>query len=424
MYKLARLTPMGRRRMVQRLAAGERLRDVAEAIDLSTTTVRRWWKRHQVEGDAGLQERSSRPLTSPWSVAPELAALLREARYRHPTWGPRKILDYLTPRHPLAVWPAASTIGTLFKRHGLVRPRRRHTKPGHPGRPTTPMSAPNIVWTADFKGHFALRGGPRCHPLTIVHGFSRYVLACQALPHPSTVESRPVFHRLFQEYGLPTVIRSDNGAPFATTALHRLSTLSVWWIKLGIRPELIEPASPQQNGRHERMHRTLKAEATRPPAASLRAQQRRFNTFRTEFNSVLIKNRWREHQFKIAGGPGIQESAGHATKENARHDHVGVHHDPHRDRRTFFAALAMSARVMPVCFATCRARPTKVANSLSDGGSSSLKITTSRSAITTNCAPASSPSCKRISSGMTTCPLDDSVVVAAVVMAAPCRTYQ
>lgn len=245
----------------------------------------KWVTRFLAEGDRQLLDRSRRPLTSPWSVDPELAALLLEARQRHPTWGPRKILDYLTPRHPLAVWPAASTIGTLFKRHGLVRPRRRRSKPGHPGRPTTPMSAPNVVWTADFKGHFALRGGPRCHPLTIVDGFSRYLLACQALPHPSTVESRPVFHRLFQEYGLPAVIRSDNGAPFATTALHRLSTLSVWWMKLGIRPELIEPASPQQNGRHERMHRTLKAEATRPPAASLRAQQRRFNTFRTEFNT-------------------------------------------------------------------------------------------------------------------------------------------
>lgn len=245
----------------------------------------KWVTRFLAEGDRQLLDRSRRPLTSPWSVAPELATLLLEARQRHPTWGPRKILDYLTPRHPHAVWPAPSTVGTLFKRHGLVRPPRRRSKPGHPGRPTTPMSAPNVVWTADFKGHFALRGGPRCHPLTIVDGFSRYVLACQALSHPSTVESRPVFHRLFQEHGLPSVIRSDKGAPFATTALHRLSTLSVWWMKLGIRPELIEPASPQQNGRHERMHRTLKAEATRPPAASLRTQQRRFNAFRTEFNT-------------------------------------------------------------------------------------------------------------------------------------------
>ena len=260
-------TPMsGRRQFVDEyLRRTVSMTTLCACYGISRRIGYKWVTRFLVEGDRQLQDRSRRPLTSPWAVAPEVTALLLEARHRHPTWGPRKILDYLTPRHPQAAWPAPSTIGTLFKRHGLVRPRRRHAKPGHPGRPTTPMSAPNSVWTADFKGHFALRGGPRCHPLTIVDGYSRYLLACQALPHPSTIASRPVFHRLFQEYGLPAVIRSDNGAPFATTALHRLSRLSVWWMKLGIRPELIEPASPQQNGRHERMHRTLKAEATRPP---------------------------------------------------------------------------------------------------------------------------------------------------------------
>jgi putative transposase len=245
----------------------------------------KWLARYLVEGDHLLHDRSRRPHTSPWCVPADLVALLLEARHRHPTWGPRKILAYLAPRHPRALWPAPSTVGLLFQRHGLVRPRRRHVRPGHPGRPTTPILGPNDCWSADFKGHFALRGGPRCHPLTIVDGFSRYLLACQALAQPTSAASQPVFQRLFHEYGLPQRIRTDNGAPFATTALHRLSALSVWWMKLGIRPELIEPASPQQNGRHERMHRTLKAEATRPPAASLRAQQRRFNAFRSEFNT-------------------------------------------------------------------------------------------------------------------------------------------
>lgn len=245
----------------------------------------KWLARYLARGAAGLGDQSRRPYASPWAVAPELAALLLEARLAHPTWGPRKILAYLARRHPRADWPAASTVGTLFKRHGLVRARRRRTHPGHPGRPLTPITAPNDVWTADFKGHFGLGSGARCHPLTLVDSYSRYLLACQALPHPSTVESRPVFLRLFQEHGLPDRIRSDNGAPFATTALCRLSDLSVWWLKLGIRPELIEPASPQQNGRHERLHRTLKAEATRPPKGSFRAQQRRFNAFRTEYNT-------------------------------------------------------------------------------------------------------------------------------------------
>jgi hypothetical protein len=146
------------------------------------------------------------------------------------------------------------------------------------------MTAPNGIWTADFKGHFKTRNGVYCYPLTIVDGFSRYLLACQGLLSTSIALARPIFHRLFQEYGVPDIIRTDNGVPFATTALGRLSTLSVWWIRLGIRPELIEPASPYQNGRHERMHRTLKAEATRPPSATLQAQQVRFNRFRHEYN--------------------------------------------------------------------------------------------------------------------------------------------
>ena len=146
------------------------------------------------------------------------------------------------------------------------------------------MTAPNGTWTADFKGQFKTRNGVYCYPLTIVDGFSRYLLACQGLLSTAIAGARPIFLRLFREYGLPGIIRTDNGVPFATTALGRLSTLSVWWIRLGILPELIAPASPQQNGRHERMHRTLKAEATRPPSGNLRAQQARFNRFRHEYN--------------------------------------------------------------------------------------------------------------------------------------------
>jgi len=146
------------------------------------------------------------------------------------------------------------------------------------------MAEPNAVWCADFKGHFKTRDGRYCYPLTVTDGFSRYLLECQGLRAPSTVLSKPVFTRVFEEHGLPSIIRTDNGAPFATTALGRLSELSVWWIRLGIAPELTEPASPQQNGRHERMHRTLKAEAVQPSAGNLSAQQVRFNRFRSEFN--------------------------------------------------------------------------------------------------------------------------------------------
>jgi hypothetical protein len=146
------------------------------------------------------------------------------------------------------------------------------------------MSEPNAVWTADFKGQFRTRNGVYCYPLTIADGYSRYLLECRGLGSTSAELSKPVFRRVFEEYGLPWIIRTDNGVPFATTALGRLSALSVWWIKLGIQPELIEPSSPAQNGRHERMHKTLKAEATRPPAGNLAAQQVRFNRFRAEYN--------------------------------------------------------------------------------------------------------------------------------------------
>ena len=146
------------------------------------------------------------------------------------------------------------------------------------------MLAPNDIWTADFKGHFKTRDGLYCYPLTVVDGFSRYLLACQGLRSTEHSGSQPVFRRLFHEYGLPRIIRTDNGVPFATTALGRLSRLSVWWIRLGIYPELIQPSHPEQNGRHERMHRTLKAEATRPPGGHLAGQQRRFNAFRREYN--------------------------------------------------------------------------------------------------------------------------------------------
>jgi putative transposase len=244
----------------------------------------KWVARYAEGGAPALADQRRVATTCPHRLADDVAARLLACRERHPTWGPRKLLAYLTRRQPRVAWPAASTVGALLQRHGVSRPRRRRPQPGHPGRPTTPMDAPNAVWTADFKGQFRTGDGVYCYPLTVVDGASRYLLTCHGLPSVETGGARTVFERLFCERGLPTRIRSDNGVPFATSALARLSALSVWWIKLGITPELIEPSSPQQNGRHERMHRTLKAEATRPPAATARAQQRRFDRFRAEYN--------------------------------------------------------------------------------------------------------------------------------------------
>jgi len=245
----------------------------------------KWLQRYRVLGPDGLSDQRRTPHCSPTRTAPEIVALLLAARRAHPTWGPRKLLPYLDRRHPGWTWPVASTVGELLKRAGLVRGRRRRRPVGHPGRPTSAIDAPNAVWTADFKGQFRTGDGRYCYPLTVADAYSRYLLGCQALVHPTTALTRPVFEQLFREYGLPERIRTDNGAPFATCALGRLSQLSAWWIRLGITPELIEPAHPEQNGRHERMHKTLKQDATRPAAATLGVQQRRFTTFRHEFNT-------------------------------------------------------------------------------------------------------------------------------------------
>jgi len=212
-------------------------------------------------------------------------AAIIEARQRHPSWGAKKLLSVLQKRHPRWLWPHRSTVCDILKRHGLVPKRRRRRKIGHSGKPTTTISAPNGVWCADFKGHFKTGDGIYCYPLTVTDGYSRYLLACQGLLSTCVQDAKPIFTRVFKEFGLPRRIRTDNGVPFATNTLARLSRLSAWWARLGILPEFIEPGKPQQNGRHERMHRTLKAETLRPSAGSCRAQQRKFNRFIEEFNN-------------------------------------------------------------------------------------------------------------------------------------------
>lgn len=258
--------------------------DLARRYGISRKTAYKWIDRYEAAGPAGLVDRSRRPAHCPHATPKAIVAALIELRGRHPTWGAKKLRTVLGRREPTWILPARSTVCDLLDRAGLVTTSRRRPVPAHPGRSLIAMTAANGTWTADFKGQFKTRNGVYCYPLTVVDGFSRYLLACQGLLSTAIAGARPIFLRLFQEYGLPLIIRTDNGVPFATTALGRLSTLSVWWIRLGILPELIAPASPQQNGRHERMHRTLKAEATRPPSANLQAQQVRFNRFRHEYN--------------------------------------------------------------------------------------------------------------------------------------------
>jgi len=260
------------------------LTELCARFEISRPTAYKWIRRYETVGPAGLVERSHRPLTCPHQTpAPVIDGLL-SARRQHPGWGPKKLLWLLERQHPEWALPAPSTAGHWLQQHGLVRPRRRRRRVGHPGRVLQPATGPNQLWTIDFKGQFRTRDGHYCYPLTVADEYSRYLLACQALAAPTHRLVRPVLHRLFRDYGLPHRIRSDNGPPFASMALARLSRLSVWWIRLGIRPELIEPGHPEQNPRHERMHRTLKAATTRPPATTGPAQQRRFTTFRREFN--------------------------------------------------------------------------------------------------------------------------------------------
>ena len=246
----------------------------------------KWLARYDAEGRRGLADRSRAPRHCPHRIATTLAELLVAERVAHPHWGARKLLKVLATRHPRVTgWPAASTAADLLARRGLVQRRRRRRPHLHPGvlRPTT--VAPNDLWTADFKGQFRTGNGQYCYPLTIADQHTRFLLTCRGLLSTQTVTARPVFERAFREYGLPIAIRTDNGVPFATQAIHGLSYLNVWWMRLGILHQRIRPGCPQENGAHERMHRTLKRQAIKPVRASCAAQQRNFDAFVREYNT-------------------------------------------------------------------------------------------------------------------------------------------
>lgn len=259
--------------------------ELADRFGVSRPTVYKWIDRFKRGGAAALADLGRAPKTSPQQTPPDVEALILEARRAHPTWGPRKLLPYLARRHPGVLLPAPSTAGAILDRHGLTKPRRARRPPKHPGSVPLVAETPNAVWTADYKGQFRTRDGIYCYPLTVCDAHSRYILSCHGLLSVEQYAAHRQFERLFREYGLPWAIRSDNGTPFATQAICGLSRLSVWWIKLGIDHDRIDPGQPQQNGAHERMHRTLKAECARPPERDLAAQQTRFDRWRAEFNA-------------------------------------------------------------------------------------------------------------------------------------------
>lgn len=246
----------------------------------------KWWNRYLIEqaaGDKLYENRSRRPHRSPNAIAPELEAAIVELRKQRPYWGPKKLLALLAKADASMKLPSESTVAAVLKRNGLVRPRRKRSRSTPYTAPLAHASRPNAVWSIDFKGDFAI-GRTRCYPLTITDSYSRYIIACVALTSTRSGPVRRALGDVFDEYGLPDAIRTDNGSPFSSKGLAGLSQLSVWWYRLGIRHERIEPAHPEQNGRHERMHRDLKRETTCPPAKTLGGQQRLFDQFRARFN--------------------------------------------------------------------------------------------------------------------------------------------
>jgi putative transposase len=243
-------------------------------------------RRYRALGVAGLVDWNRAPVRHPNQTPAAIEEAVLERREAHMRWGPRKLKRVLERDEPGRAWPATSTIGEIVKRAGLVVPRKKRRKTAPYTEPLAHADGPNRVWCADFKGWFRTGDGTRIDPLTISDAQSRYLLRCQAVEKTDTERVRAIFEAAFREYGLPTAIRTDNGAPFASSAISGLSRLAVWWIKLGIVPERIQAGHPEQNGRHERMHRTLKQEVAMPPADNRRAQQRALDRFRREYNQV------------------------------------------------------------------------------------------------------------------------------------------
>lgn len=241
-------------------------------------------RRYEREGPAGLQARSRAPKRSGRAMAPDAAEAIVALRCEWPRWGPKKLRAYLRETRPEVHWPAASTIGDLLKRAGLVDSRRRRGRIALT-RPFARVGAANDLWTIDFKGWFCTGEGRRCDPLTLVDAHCRYLLDCRIV-HPVGAAVDAVVERALREHGLPHAIRSDNGPPFAGTGAGGLTRLAVKWIKLGIALERCDPGAPQQNGRHERLHATLKADTAAPPAATMDEQQARFDRFRESYNTI------------------------------------------------------------------------------------------------------------------------------------------
>ena len=261
--------------------------ELAQQFGVSRKTAHKWLGRFGEGRISGLDDRSRAPHRRPRATPTVVVAAVLRAKQAHPTWGPAKLLPTPDESPEIArAWPATSTRGRILALHGLVKPRCRRRRVTPWSQPFLGADRPNDVWCADFKGYIRTGDGTRCDPLTVTDACTRMLLCCEILPKPDHARVLPVFKRVFMEYGLPIAIRTDNGPPFASVGAGGLTSLSAWWVKLGIMPERIEPGHPEQNGRHERMHRTLKQSTMSPPAATPADQQQRCDDFRLSYNTV------------------------------------------------------------------------------------------------------------------------------------------
>jgi transposase InsO family protein len=275
-----------RLRFVARLLEGEGMSEVCRSFGISRKTGYKIFNRYKEDGLDALCDRSRRPVRYANQLADQVERLIVDLKRDKPHWGARKIRELLVRKLAGDVrLPAKSTVHAVLDRHGLVK-RARLRKNRAQGTPLSAGTMPNALWCADFKGEFKLGNGRYCYPLTVSDHASRYLLLCEAFDSTREAPVIVAFQQLFRDRGLPAAIRSDNGLPFASpNGLYNLSRLSVWWLRLGIFIERIKPGHPQQNGRHERMHLTLKKEATRPPGLNALQQQARFDAFVRQFNA-------------------------------------------------------------------------------------------------------------------------------------------
>lgn len=260
--------------------------ELCERYGISRKTGYKWLSRYQQQGLSGLLNQSKAPNSCPHRTPEELNQRLLELKRQHPKRGAKKLLAILKKRDSQTHWPAVTTVQDLLQRNGLTQQHTKRRKTNHPWQKLPDVTAPNDVWATDLKGEFPTQDGKLCYPLTVTDSYSRYHIGCQGLLGTGQQGTFEVFERLFREYGLPKILLSDNGVPFASNAIHGLSQLNVWWLKLGIVPLRIMPGRPDQNGRHERMHRTLKAHTARPPQKDRETQQKAFDEFRQEYNHV------------------------------------------------------------------------------------------------------------------------------------------